>query len=110
MWNFRDMEERAGFPLLDAILLLHRSLGLMSELSPALLLPFSPLLWSVLDTTKLALTNFLEGQTVHRFLSVHGLWSRRYYGTYSSWLDFGYPLVAVFDSIFRSRLVPSSIG
>ena len=69
------MEEQAGFPLLDAILLLHRSLGLMSELSPALLLPFSPLLRSVLDTTKLALTNFLraglctvcglDGTTVH---------------------------------------------
>ena len=96
MWNFRDLEERLGFPLLDAILLLHQSLGLMSELSPALLLLFSPLLRSVLDTTKLALANFLEGQTVHN------LWSRRYYGTFSSWLDF--------ESIFRSRLVPSSIG
>ena len=81
------MEEQAGFPLLDAILLLHRSLGLMSELSLALLLPFSPLLRSVLDNTKLALTNFLEGRTVHSFLSVHSLWSRRYYGTFSSCLD-----------------------
>ena len=110
MWNFRDMEEWAGFPLLDAILLLHQSLGLMSEFSPAFLLLFSPLLRSVLNTTKLALTNFLEGPMVHRFLSVHGLWSRRYYGTFSSWFDFGYPLVSVFESIFRSRLVPSSIG
>ena len=110
MRNFHDMEERAGFPLLDAIVLLHRSLGLMSELSPALLLLFSPLLRLVLDTTKLALTNFLEGPTVHRFLSVHSLWSRQYFGTFSSWLDFGYPLMRGFESVFRSRLVPSSIG
>ena len=93
MWNFCDMVRWTGFPLLDAILFLHRSLGLMSELSQALLLSFSPLLRSVLNTMKLALPNFLECQTVHRFLSVHSLWFRRFYGTFSSWLDYGYPLV-----------------
>ena len=61
--------------------------GLMSDFSGIIVAFVSPLLRLFSFATKLALANFLEGQTVHRLLSVHGLWARRYYGTYSSWLD-----------------------
>ena len=87
-WNFRVLEGRASFPYARCNPLLHRSLGFYVGFSPALFLPFSLLCYSrVFFTTKLDLSNFLEGQTVHRLPSVHDLWSRRYYGTYSSWLE-----------------------
>ena len=58
--------------------------GLQSELSPALHLPLSPLLSSLLEDTNLALARFVEDQTVHGFLPVldHRHW--RYYRTSSS--------------------------
>ena len=81
-WDFHVLEERASFSYARCNPLLHRSLGFNVGVSPALFLPIlSPLLRSFSFTTKLALSNFLEGQ------AVHGLWSRRYYGTYSSWLE-----------------------
>ena len=57
--------------------------GLLSETSPAFHLPTSPLMWS-LDDTNLALSKFLEGQTVHGFLPVPSRRHRRYYRTSSS--------------------------
>ena len=59
---------RQASPLLVAGLLLHRSMGLLSETSPTFHLPPSPLLRSLLDDTNLALPKFLEDQTVHGFL------------------------------------------
>ena len=44
--------------------------GLMLESSPAFHLPTSPLVRSLLDDTNLALSKFLEDQTVHGFLPV----------------------------------------
>ena len=58
--------------------------GLQSESSPALHLPLSPLLRSLLEDTNSALSKFVEDQTVHGFLPVPGLWHRRYCGTSSS--------------------------
>ena len=56
----------------------------MSETSPAFHLPTSPLMRSLLDDTNLALSKFLEDQTVHSFLPVPGRRHRRYYRTSSS--------------------------
>ena len=58
--------------------------GLQSEASPALHLPLSPLLGSLLEDTNLALAKFVEDQTVHGFLPVPGRRHRRYYRTSSS--------------------------
>ena len=58
--------------------------GLMSETSPAFHLPTSPLLRSLLDDTNLALSKFLEDQTLHGFLPVPSQRHRRYYRTSSS--------------------------
>ena len=54
---------------------------LMSETSPAFHLPTSPLMRSLLDDTNLALSKFLEDQTMHGFLPVPGRRHRRYYRT-----------------------------
>ena len=56
----------------------------MSETSPAFHLPTSPLLRSLLDDTNLALSKFLEDQTVHGFLPVPSRRHRRNYRTSSS--------------------------
>ena len=61
-----------------------RNYGLMSETSQAFHLPTSPLLRSLLDDTNLALSKFLEDQTVHGFLPVPSRRHRRYYRTSSS--------------------------
>ena len=58
--------------------------GLQSESSPALHLPLSPLLGSLLEDTNLALAKFVEDQTVHGFLPVPSRRDRRYYRTSSS--------------------------
>ena len=58
--------------------------GLMLETSPAFHLPTSPLMRSLLDDTNLALSKFLEDQTVHGFLPVPSRRHRRYYRTSSS--------------------------
>ena len=58
--------------------------GLQSEPSPALHLPLSPLLGFLLEDTNLALTRFVEDQTVHEFLPVPDRRHRRYYRISSS--------------------------
>ena len=58
--------------------------GLQLEPSPALHLPLSPLLSSLLEDTNLSLAKCVEDQTVHGFLPVPGRRHRRYYRTSSS--------------------------
>ena len=82
--SFHGMEEPAGVPSARCKTSLASSYGLMSEVSPAFTLPASPLVRSLLDDTNLALSKFLEDQTVHGFLPVPGRRHRRYYRTSSS--------------------------
>ena len=82
--NFHIMEEPAGVPSARCKTSLASIYGLMSETSPAFHLPTSPLMRSLLDDTNLALSKFLEDQTVHGFLPVPGRRHRRYYRTSSS--------------------------
>ena len=82
--NFHSMEEPAGVPSPRCKTSLASIYGLMSEPSPAFHLPTSSLLRSLLDDTNLALSKFLEDQTVHRFLPVPSRRHRRYYRTSSS--------------------------
>ena len=82
--NFHNMEEPAGVPSARCKTSLASIYGLMSETSPAFHLPTSPLMRSLLDDTNLALSKFLEDQTVHGFLPVPGRRHRRYYRTSSS--------------------------
>ena len=84
IWNFHSMEEPAGVPSARYKTSLASIYGLMSETSPALHLPTSPLMRSLLDDTNLALSKFLEYQTVHGFLPVPSRRHRRYYRTSSS--------------------------
>ena len=81
--NFH-MEDPAGIPSARCKTSLASIYGLMSETSPAFHLPTSPLKRSLLDDTNLALSKFLEDQTVHGFLPVPGRRHRRYYRTSSS--------------------------
>ena len=78
------MEELVGIPSAQCKTSLASIYGLMSETSPAFHLPTSPLLRSLLDDTNLALSKFLEDQTVHGFLPVPSRRHRRYYRTSSS--------------------------
>ena len=82
--NFHAMEEPAGIPSARCKTSLASIYGLMLETSPAFHLPVSPLVQSLLDDTNLALSKFLEDQTVHGFLPVPGRRHRRYYRTSSS--------------------------
>ena len=82
--SFHGMEEPAGVPSARCKTSLASAYGLMSEVSPAFILPASPLVRSLLDDTNLALSKFLEDQTVHGFLPVPGRRHRRYYRTSSS--------------------------
>ena len=56
---------------------------LQSVSSPALHLPLSPLLRSLLENTNSALSKFVVNQTVHGFLPIPGHRHRRYYRTSS---------------------------
>ena len=82
--SFHGMEEPAGVPSAHCKTSLASAYGLMSEVSPAFTLPASPLVRSLLDDTNLALSKFLEDQTVHGFLPVPGRRHRRYYRISSS--------------------------
>ena len=82
--NFHATEEPAGIPSNRCKTSLASIYGLMSETSPAFYLPVSPLVQSLLDDTNLALSKFLEDQTVHGFLPVPGRRHRSYYHTSSS--------------------------
>ena len=81
--NFHGMEEPAGIPSARCKTSLASIYGLISEASPAFHLPTSPLVRSLLDDTNLALSKFLEDQTVYGFLPVPGRRHRRYYRTSS---------------------------
>ena len=65
--NFHTLEEPAGIPSAWCKTSLASFYGLMSETSPAFHLPVSPLVQSLLDDSNLALSKFLEDQTVHGF-------------------------------------------
>ena len=67
--NFHNMQEPAGVPSARCKTSLASIYGLMSETSPAFHLPTSPLVRSLLDDTNLALSKFLEDQTVHGFFA-----------------------------------------
>ena len=82
--EFHDMAEPAGVPAARCKTSLASAYGLMSETSPAFTLPASPLLTTLLADINLALSKFLEDQTVHRFLPLPGRHHRRYYSTSSS--------------------------
>ena len=82
--NFHNMEEPAGVPSARCKTSLASIHGLMSETSPAFHLLTSPLMRLLLDDTNLALSKFLEDQTVHGFLPVPGRRHQRYYCTSSS--------------------------
>ena len=82
--NFHSMEEPAGVPLARCKTSLASIYGLMSETSPSFHLPTFPLLRSLLGDTNLALSKFLEDQTVHGFSPVPNRRHRRYYRTSSS--------------------------
>ena len=82
--EFHDMAEPAGVPAARCKTSLASAYGLMSETSPAFTLPASPLLTTLLSDINLALSKFLEDQTVHGFLPVPGRRHRRYYSTSSS--------------------------
>ena len=82
--EFHSMEEPASVAPNRCKTSLSPVYGLQSESSPALHLPLSPLLQSLLEDTNSALAKFVEVQTVHGFLSVpcHRHW--QYYRTSSS--------------------------
>ena len=82
--DFHDMEEPAGVPSARCKTSLASAYGLMSEVSPACTLSASSLLRTLLADINLALSKFLEDQTVHGFLPVPGRRHRRYYSTSSS--------------------------
>ena len=82
--EFHDKAEPAGVPAARCKTSLASAYGLMSETSPAFTLPASPLLTTLLSDINLALSKFLEDQTVHGFLPVPGRRHCRYYSTSSS--------------------------
>ena len=82
--EFHSMEEPASVAPNRCKSSLALIYGLQSEPSPALHLPLFPLLRSLLEDTNLALSRFMEDQTVHGFLPVPGRCHRRYYRTSSS--------------------------
>ena len=78
------MEEPASVALNRCKTSLAPIYGLQSESSPSLHLPLSPLLRPLLEEINLALSKFVEDQTIHGFLPVPGRRHRRYYRTSSS--------------------------
>ena len=85
-----------------------------SQSSPSLHLPLSLLLRSLLEDTNLALSKFVEDQTVHWFLPVPSRHHRRYYRTSSS--SFGPYTVPpglapiTLDKVSESRKCPVSLS
>ena len=82
--EFHSMEEPASVTPNRCKTSLAPIYGLQSEPSPALHLPLSPLLQSLLEDTNSALSKFVEDQTVHRFRPVPGRCHQKYYRTSSS--------------------------
>ena len=81
--EFHDMEEPAGIAPNRCKTFLAPVYGLQSE-SPALHLPTSPSLESLLEDINSALAKFVEDQTVHGFIPIPCRRHRRYYRTSSS--------------------------
>ena len=81
--EFHSMEEPASVAPNQCKTSLAPIYWLQSELSLALHLPLSPLLRSLFEDTNLALSKFVEDQTVHGFLPVPSRHHRRYYRTFS---------------------------
>ena len=77
--------------------------GLQSESSPALHLPLSPLLRSLLEDTNLALSKFVEDQTVHGFLPILGRRHRKYYRTSSSSFPAPYMVLITLEKVGESK-------
>ena len=82
--KFHDLEELAGVAPNRCKTSLAPVYGLQSESSPALHLPTSPLLESLLEDVNSALAKFVEDQTVHGFISIPSRRHWRYYRTSSS--------------------------
>ena len=82
--EFHDMEEPAGVAPNRCKTSFALIYGLQSESSPALHLPTSPLLESLIEDVNLALAKFVEAQTVHGFIPIPSRRHRRYYRTSSS--------------------------
>ena len=82
--EFHDMEEPAGIAPNRCKTFLAPVYGLQSESSPALHLPTSPLLESLLEDVNSALAKFVEDQTVHGFFPIKSLRHRMYHRTSSS--------------------------
>ena len=101
--EFHSIEEPASVAPNRCKMSLAPIYGLQSESSPALHLPLSPLLCSLLEDTNLALAKFVEDQTVHAFLFVPGRRHWRYYRTSSS--PFSGPGLAsiTLDKVSESR-------
>ena len=81
--EFHSMEEPASVALNRCKTSLAPVYRLQSESSPALHLPLTPLLRSLLEDTNSALSKFVEDQTVHGFLPIPGHQHRKYYRTSS---------------------------
>ena len=82
--EFHDMEEPAGVAPNRCKTSLAAVYGLQSESPPALHLPTSPLLESLIEDVNSALAKFVEDQTVHGFIPIPSRRHRRYYRTSSS--------------------------
>ena len=78
IWEFHSLEELASVALKWCKTSLASVYGLQSESSPALHLPTSSLLCSILEDTNSVLSNFVEDQTVHGSLPVPRHRHRRY--------------------------------
>ena len=72
IWEFCSLEEPASLAPNRCKTSLAPVFGLQSESSPALHLPASPLLRFLLEDTNLALSKFVEDQTIHGLLPVPG--------------------------------------
>ena len=81
--------------------------GLQSESSQALHLPLSPSLGSLLEDTNLALSKFVEDQTVHFFLPVPDHRQRKYYKTSSSSFPGPYSVLPGLASITLEKVSES---
>ena len=101
--NFHSIEEPAGVTAARCKTSLASIYGLMSESSPAFHLPTSPLVRSLLDDTNLALSKFLEDQTVHRR-------HRKYYRTSSSSFPGPYSIPLGVTSITLEKASETRLG
>ena len=78
--------------------------SIQSESSPALHLPTSPLLESLLEDVDSALAKFVEDQTVHGFILIPSRRHRRYYRTSSSSFPGPYSVPSGLASITLERV------